>query len=88
MWPSQTRSARLVERQRRPHHTRWGVAAGSGCSVLAVAQSEGRLQRNFQGYSTHAECDMVGFGVSAIGRVGPTYSQNLKNLDSYYAALD
>jgi oxygen-independent coproporphyrinogen-3 oxidase len=55
---------------------------------LAVAQREGRLQRNFQGYSTHPECDMLGFGVSAIGRVGPTYSQNLKDLDGYYAALD
>jgi len=55
---------------------------------LAVAQSEGRLQRNFQGYSTRAECDMLGFGVSAIGRVGPTYSQNLKDLDAYYASLD
>lgn len=55
---------------------------------LAVAQRQGRLQRNFQGYSTHPECDMLGFGVSAIGRVGPTYSQNLKDLDGYYAALD
>jgi len=55
---------------------------------LAVAQRQGRLQRNFQGYSTHPECDMLGFGVSAIGRVGPTYSQNLKDLDAYYAALE
>jgi oxygen-independent coproporphyrinogen-3 oxidase len=55
---------------------------------LAVAQSQGRLQRNFQGYSTHAESDILGFGVSAIGRVGPTYYQNLKTLDDYYAALD
>jgi len=55
---------------------------------LALAQSQGRLQRNFQGYSTHAEADMLGFGVSAIGRVGPTYYQNLKRLDDYYAALD
>ncbi len=55
---------------------------------LAVAQRQGRLQRNFQGYSTRPECDMLGFGVSAIGRVGPTYSQNLKDLDGYYAALD
>lgn len=55
---------------------------------LAVAQRQGRLQRNFQGYSTYPECDMLGFGVSAIGRVGPTYSQNLKDLDEYYAALD
>ena len=55
---------------------------------LEVAQREGRLQRNFQGYSTRAECDMLGFGVSAIGRVGPIYSQNRKDLDGYYAALD
>ena len=55
---------------------------------LAVAQSQGRLQRNFQGYSTHPESDMLGFGISAIGRVGPTYYQNLKSLDDYYDALD
>jgi oxygen-independent coproporphyrinogen-3 oxidase len=55
---------------------------------LAVAQRQGRLQRNFQGYSTHAESDLLGFGISAIGRVGPTYYQNLKSLDEYYAALD
>ena len=55
---------------------------------LAVAQRQGRLQRNFQGYSTHAESDMLGLGVSAIGRVGPTYYQNEKRIDEYYAALD
>jgi oxygen-independent coproporphyrinogen-3 oxidase len=55
---------------------------------LAVAQRQGRLQRNFQGYSTHAESDMLGLGVSAIGRVGPTYYQNHKRLDDYTAALD
>jgi oxygen-independent coproporphyrinogen-3 oxidase len=55
---------------------------------LAVAQRQGRLQRNFQGYSTHPESDLLGFGVSAIGRVGPTYYQNLKRLDEYYGALD
>jgi oxygen-independent coproporphyrinogen-3 oxidase len=55
---------------------------------LAVAQRQGRLQRNFQGYSTHPESDLLGFGVSAIGRVGPTYYQNLRSLDEYYAALD
>jgi len=55
---------------------------------LAVAQSQGRLQRNFQGYSTRPESDMLGFGVSAIGRVGPTYYQNAKGLEDYYAALD
>ena len=55
---------------------------------LAVAQSQGRLQRNFQGYSTRPESDMLGFGISAIGKIGPTYYQNLKTLDEYYAALD
>ncbi len=55
---------------------------------LAVAQRRGRLQRNFQGYSTQPESDMLGFGISAIGRVGPTYYQNLKSLDEYYDALD
>jgi oxygen-independent coproporphyrinogen III oxidase len=55
---------------------------------LAVAQRQGRLQRNFQGYSTHADSDMIGVGISAIGRVGPTYYQNYKRLDDYQAALD
>ncbi len=55
---------------------------------LAVAQRQGRLQRNFQGYSTHPECDLLALGVSAIGRVGPTYYQNMKTLEEYYAALD
>ncbi|MGZ5116524.1 MAG: oxygen-independent coproporphyrinogen III oxidase [Burkholderiales bacterium] len=55
---------------------------------LAVAQRQGRLQRNFQGYSTHAECDLVGLGVSAIGAIGPTYSQNARTLNDYYRCLD
>jgi len=55
---------------------------------LAVAQRQGRLQRNFQGYSTCPESDMLGLGISAIGRVGPTYYQNHKRLDEYYATLD
>jgi oxygen-independent coproporphyrinogen III oxidase len=55
---------------------------------LAIAQRQGRLQRNFQGYSTHADSDMIGLGVSAIGRVAPTYYQNRKQLDDYYGALD
>jgi oxygen-independent coproporphyrinogen-3 oxidase len=55
---------------------------------LAIALRQARLQRNFQGYSTHADCDMIGLGVSSIGKVGPCYSQNEKDLDSYYAALD
>ncbi|QJD29022.1 oxygen-independent coproporphyrinogen III oxidase [Methylococcus geothermalis] len=55
---------------------------------LNLAQREGRLQRNFQGYSTHADCDMVAMGVTAIGKVGPTYSQNFRTLEDYYARLD
>jgi oxygen-independent coproporphyrinogen-3 oxidase len=56
--------------------------------ALAIAQAEGRLQRNFQGYSTQPDCDMLSFGISAIGRLGPTYYQNVKTLPEYYAALD
>ncbi|MBB3117343.1 oxygen-independent coproporphyrinogen III oxidase [Pseudoduganella violacea] len=55
---------------------------------LAVAQQQGRLHRNFQGYSTHAEMDLVACGVSAISSVNATYSQNEKTLDEYYAKLD
>ncbi|MDD4947610.1 MAG: oxygen-independent coproporphyrinogen III oxidase, partial [Gallionella sp.] len=55
---------------------------------LAVAQRQGRLHRNFQGYSTHSDCDLVALGVSAIGKIGPTYSQNFRELEDYYDALD
>ena len=55
---------------------------------LAVAQRQGRLHRNFQGYSTHADTDLVACGVSAIGAVGATYSQNVKTLEEYYDLLD
>ena len=55
---------------------------------LAVAQRQGRLHRNFQGYSTHADADLVSVGVSAISAVGATYSQNAKTLEAYYELLD
>ncbi|MCK9531552.1 MAG: oxygen-independent coproporphyrinogen III oxidase [Gammaproteobacteria bacterium] len=55
---------------------------------LAVAQREGTLYRNFQGYSTHADCDLVGLGATSIGQVGRSYAQNLKELEEYYAAID
>jgi len=55
---------------------------------LAVAQREGRLHRNFQGYSTHAQTDLVSCGLSAISAVGATYSQNVKTLDAYYDHID
>jgi len=55
---------------------------------LAVAQREGSLYRNFQGYSTHADCDLIGLGITSIGMVGDSYSQNRKELESYYRAID
>ena len=55
---------------------------------LAVAQRQGRLQRNFQGYSTRAEADLISCGVSAISAIGATYSQNEKTLEAYYEKLD
>ncbi len=56
--------------------------------ALAVAQRQGRLHRNFQGYSTQPECDLVALGVSAIGSIGPTYSQNFRALGEYYDSID
>lgn len=55
---------------------------------LAVAQRDGSLQRNFQGYSTQAELDLVALGVSGIGMVGHTYAQNAKALDQYGQLID
>ncbi|MEJ8838342.1 oxygen-independent coproporphyrinogen III oxidase [Ramlibacter sp. AN1133] len=56
--------------------------------ALAVAKRQGRLHRNFQGYSTQADCDLIGLGISAIGKVGATYSQNAKTMDEYCDMLD
>ncbi len=50
---------------------------------LAVAQRQGLLHRNFQGYSTHSDCDLIGLGITSIGQVGDAYSQNVKELDEY-----
>jgi len=55
---------------------------------LAIAQRKGHLYRNFQGYSTHAHCDLVAMGVTSIGMVGNTYAQNMRTLDEYYARID
>lgn len=55
---------------------------------LAIAQAKGSLHRNFQGYTTHAECDLIAMGVSSISSVHNSYSQNEKDLDGYYAAID
>ncbi|MDO9112377.1 MAG: oxygen-independent coproporphyrinogen III oxidase [Polaromonas sp.] len=56
--------------------------------ALAVAKRQGRLHRNFQGYSTQPDCDLIGLGVSAIGRIGATYSQNAKTMEEYCDHLD
>ena len=56
--------------------------------ALAVARRQGRLHRNFQGYSTQPDCDLIGLGVSAIGRVGASYSQNAKTMEEYCDCLD
>ena len=55
---------------------------------LAIAQQEGHLYRNFQGYSTHADCDIVGLGLSSIGQVGDSFSQNEKNIEQYYTRIE
>jgi len=55
---------------------------------LALAQRNGSLYRNFQGYSTHADCDLIGIGVTSIGKVDKSYSQNRRTIDEYYADID
>lgn len=55
---------------------------------LTLAQQNGTLHRNFQGYSTHVDCDLIGIGMSAIGRVCDNYHQNVRDLDQYYVLLD
>jgi oxygen-independent coproporphyrinogen-3 oxidase len=55
--------------------------------ALAIAKRQGRLHRNFQGYTTQPDCDLISLGVSGIGRVGATYSQNAKTLPEYSDAL-
>ena len=55
---------------------------------LAQAQQQGRLHRNFQGYATHADCDLVGLGVSAIGQVANCYYQNFHAIDDYVEAIN
>jgi oxygen-independent coproporphyrinogen III oxidase len=55
---------------------------------LVLAQDNGSLQRSFQGYSTRGYCDLVGLGVSSIGKVGANYTQNQKTLPEYYGAID
>ncbi len=55
---------------------------------LSLALKEGWLQRNFQGYSTYADCDLIALGVSSIGKIANVYVQNERDIDAYYAAID
>jgi oxygen-independent coproporphyrinogen-3 oxidase len=55
---------------------------------LAIAKKQGRLHRNFQGYSTQADSDLIALGVSSIGKIGASYSQNAKTLEEYYDYLN
>ncbi|WP_217473729.1 oxygen-independent coproporphyrinogen III oxidase [Stutzerimonas stutzeri] len=55
---------------------------------LAMAQEDGTLQRNYQGYTTHGHCDLIGLGVSAISQIGDLYVQNNSDLTLYQQALD
>ncbi len=55
---------------------------------LSIAQKSGGLYRNFQGYSTHANCDVVGMGITAISKIGDCYAQNVKTLDEYEDIID
>jgi len=55
---------------------------------LTIAQKNGKLYRNFQGYATHADCDLVGLGITSIGTVGQSFAQNVKTLDEYAELID
>lgn len=55
---------------------------------LAIAQKEGNLYRNFQGYSTHSDCDLVGMGLTSISQIGNIYAQNIKTITDYQDCLD
>lgn len=55
---------------------------------LSIAQKDGTLHRNFQGYTTKGNCDLLGLGVSSISAIGNSFSQNTKELQDYYKAID
>jgi len=55
---------------------------------LSIAQKSGNLHRNFQGYTTKGGCDLLGLGVSSISAIGNSFSQNTKELQDYYKAID
>lgn len=55
---------------------------------LSIAQKNGKLYRNFQGYATHADCDLVGIGITSIGTIANSFAQNVRTMDDYYARID
>ncbi len=55
---------------------------------LAIAQAQGKLTRNFQGYSTHGDCDIVGMGISAISKIGDCYAQNIHAIPKYESCIN
>lgn len=55
---------------------------------LTIAQHEGKLYRNFQGYSTHSDCDLIGIGLTSIGYVGGNFFQNAKEMDAYSETIN
>jgi len=55
---------------------------------LTIAQQNGQLYRNFQGYATHADCDLVGIGITSISTMANSFAQNVRTLDEYYERID
>lgn len=55
---------------------------------LTIAQNNGELYRNFQGYATHADCDLVGIGITSIGTIANSFAQNVRTMDEYYEKID
>ena len=55
---------------------------------LTIAQNNGKLYRNFQGYATHADCDLVGIGITSIGTIANSFAQNVRTMDEYYEKID
>ena len=62
--------------------------ATAGWTLASFGRTLDSLHRNFQGYTTRAECDLAGFGVSAISKVGNSCSQSVRTLNAYYERLD
>ncbi|WP_028305052.1 oxygen-independent coproporphyrinogen III oxidase [Oceanospirillum maris] len=56
--------------------------------TLSIAQTEGKLHRNFQGYTTHSDCDLIAMGVSSISQLANTYSQNAYTIEAYEQSID